>query len=100
METQLWLNFANKTAYSRPDVLTYYQNLDVLFETENVLFEKLLPTIKDSKILDLGIGGGRTTKHLLKIAMTIRGSIMLLNSPKKPAENILKQKFCVATPET
>ena len=86
MENQLSLNFANKTAYARADVLTYYQNLDVLFEPEKVLFEKLLPAIKDSKILDLGIGGGRTTGHLLQISNDYTGVDYIAEFAKETGE--------------
>lgn len=68
MQEQISLNFTNQSTYSRTDVLAYYQSLETLFETEKVLFEKLFPKIKDSKILDLGVGGGRTTKFLLQVS--------------------------------
>lgn len=73
MQNQLSTNFINQATYAREDVLTYYQNLETLFETEKVLFEKLFPTIKDSKILDIGVGGGRTTKYLLQISNDYTG---------------------------
>lgn len=64
---QVLPNLVNKETYARADVLEYFQDLDALFEPEKVLFEKLSPAIRNKKILDLGIGGGRTTKHLLQI---------------------------------
>lgn len=73
MENQLSLNLVNKTTYARADVLEYFQSIEALFEAERVLFEKMLPVIKDSKILDIGIGGGRTTKHLLQISSDYTG---------------------------
>ncbi len=86
MENQLSLNFANKTAYARADVLAYYQNLEILFEPEKILFEKLLPEIKDSKILDLGIGGGRTTGHLLQISNDYTGVDYIAEFAKETGE--------------
>ncbi len=68
MQNYILPNAVNQSTYSRADVIEYYQKLEPLFETEKVLFEKLLPTIKDSKILELGVGGGRATKHLLQIS--------------------------------
>ena len=68
METQVLPNRVNQTAFARADVVEYFQNLETLFETEKVLFEKLRPVIKDKKLLDLGIGGGRTTRYLLQIS--------------------------------
>ena len=70
---QVSLNIINKTAYSREDVVKYYQNTDLLFKTEEVLFEKLSAMIKKSKMLDIGIGGGRTTKYLLPISRDYTG---------------------------
>ena len=68
METQVLPNRVNQTAFARADVVEYFQSLETLFETEKVLFQKLLPVIKDKKLLDLGIGGGRTTGYLLQIS--------------------------------
>jgi SAM-dependent methyltransferase len=67
METQILPNLVNKTTFARADVLEYFQDLDALFEPEKVLFKKLSPVIRNKKILDIGIGGGRTTQHLLQI---------------------------------
>jgi ubiquinone/menaquinone biosynthesis C-methylase UbiE len=58
----------NREIYGRSDVLKHYQTIDFLFNPEQVLLEKLRPFIKDKKILDIGVGGGRTTKFLLEIS--------------------------------
>lgn len=63
----------NKTTYARPDVLKYYHGVDALFKTERMLFDKLYPKIKDSKILDIGVGGGRTTSYLMDISPDYTG---------------------------
>ena len=68
MELQVSPNLVNKTTFARADVVEYFQDLDALFEPEKVIFEKLLPAVRNKKILDLGIGGGRTTKYLLQIS--------------------------------
>ena len=68
MKQQISLDFINRATYARADVVKYYRRVDTLLEAEEVLLNKLLPTIKDSKILDLGVGGGRTTKYLLQIS--------------------------------
>ena len=65
---ELSLNSLNKTAYERDGVIKYYREAGALLDAERVLFDKLYPVIKDSKILDIGIGGGRTTKYLLEIS--------------------------------
>ena len=73
MSQETTLNLINKITYSRPDVVKYYQDTESLHKAEAVLFEKLTPTIKDSKILDIGIGGGRTTNYLLRISEDYTG---------------------------
>ncbi len=61
------LSSANKAAYARADVVDYFQRFDDLFPAERVLFTKLSHKINGSKLLDLGVGGGRTTVHLLPV---------------------------------
>lgn len=73
MDHEVALNIINKTTYSRPDVIKYYSNTESLLKAEDVLLKKLAPTIKDSRILDIGIGGGRTTNYLLKISEDYTG---------------------------
>ncbi len=71
MENQI--SHINKLSFARADVVRYYQNTEVLTKAETVLFEKLSPKIKDSKILDIGVGGGRTTKYLLPLSRDYTG---------------------------
>jgi len=70
---EIQISQINKLIYARADVVKYYQNIEVLTKAEAVLFEKLSPTIKDSKILDIGVGGGRTTKYLLPLSRDYTG---------------------------
>jgi SAM-dependent methyltransferase len=62
------LDNLNKNTYARSEVLQSYADLDFLFKPEEVLFDKLHTAIKDKKILDIGIGGGRTTGFLLQLS--------------------------------
>jgi ubiquinone/menaquinone biosynthesis C-methylase UbiE len=73
MDAQILPDSVNKLTFARADVLEYFQDLDALFEPEKAIFEKLSPLIRDKKILDLGIGGGRTTKYLLQISSDYTG---------------------------
>jgi ubiquinone/menaquinone biosynthesis C-methylase UbiE len=59
----------NLAAYSCDAALKYYDrpNMD-LFESERVILDQLTPQIKGKKILDIGVGGGRTTPFLLKVS--------------------------------
>jgi ubiquinone/menaquinone biosynthesis C-methylase UbiE len=94
MELQVSPNLVNKTTFARADVVEYFQDLDALFEPEKAIFEKLLPAIRNKKILDLGIGAGRTTKYLLQISSDYTGvdyvpEFALKTSKKYPSAKIL-----------
>lgn len=67
------LDSENKRIYAKAGILDYYDGLSELLPAEKVLFEKLAPKIKDSKILDIGIGGGRTAKYLLPFSSDYTG---------------------------
>lgn len=58
----------NRKAYTSKPVLSWYQELDVIQEPERAILEKISPLIKDKRLLDISIGGGRTTKFLLPIS--------------------------------
>ena len=61
------IDAANKATYARADVVKFYLNVDELLKAERVLFGKLSSVIRDSRVLDIGVGGGRTTPHLLML---------------------------------
>jgi ubiquinone/menaquinone biosynthesis C-methylase UbiE len=52
----------NLEIYDAPDVAAHYAALDYLTPCERMLFETYIP--RGSTILDLGVGGGRTTAYL------------------------------------
>ncbi|MCA1816904.1 MAG: class I SAM-dependent methyltransferase [Acidobacteria bacterium] len=58
----------NKAAYARADVVGEYVGADGLFETERVLLARLAPALRGKPLLDVGVGAGRTTRHLLEIS--------------------------------
>ncbi len=57
---------ANILAYNAPAVAEYYARLDYLTPCERLLFQQYL--YSGMAILDLGVGGGRTTPYLSSIA--------------------------------
>lgn len=68
MSRQGLLDQVNKRAYARADVVSHYERLDVLLEPERILLERLAPDLRGKKILDVAVGGGRTTKYLLELS--------------------------------
>jgi len=73
MKGQSLVDSVNQKTYAKAKVLDYYDGLDELFPAEKVLFEKLPAKIENSKILDIGVGGGRTTKYLLSLSSDYTG---------------------------
>ncbi|MDT7542261.1 MAG: hypothetical protein QOE33_2165 [Acidobacteriota bacterium] len=67
------LDQLNRHAYARADVVSHYEQLDMLLEPERILLKRLAPTLRGKKILDIAIGGGRTTKYLLEISRDYTG---------------------------
>jgi len=57
---------ANLGVYSAPDVVAHYAGLGYLTACEQLLFDTYLRP--GMAILDLGVGGGRTTPHLSALA--------------------------------
>jgi SAM-dependent methyltransferase len=56
----------NLRIYDSPETVAHYAALDYLTACERLLFETYIP--QGSAVLDLGVGGGRTTGYLAKRA--------------------------------
>src|SRR5260221_9339142 len=56
----------NLHVYNTPEVAAHYASLDYLSPCEKALFDEFLK--QEDAILDLGVGGGRTTPHLSRLA--------------------------------
>src|SRR6266487_5256831 len=82
----------NKSAYARAEVVDWYDNLEFILAPEKVILEKVTPVIKDKKLLDIGIGGGRTTGFLLEISEDYAGIDYM---PR--CVEIVKRKYPAAT---
>lgn len=67
MENTANLNRINQATFERADVVKYYQHVDELLPAERALFQRLESSIRNSRVLDLGVGGGRTTAALLNL---------------------------------
>ena len=57
----------NFQTYSTSDVVNYYQCLQQLQPAEETLIKLLRNQLSNMKMLDLGVGGGRTTKHFFPL---------------------------------
>src|SRR5258708_1470990 len=67
------LDAINRRAYAKPKVSDWYADLYFIHKPEEVILRKLAPLIKDKKLLDIGIGGGRTTRFLLELSADYTG---------------------------
>lgn len=61
----------NFQIYEAPEVAAHYAALDYLTPCERILFDTYIPS--GSTILDLGVGGGRTTSYLASRALRYVG---------------------------
>ena len=59
---------SNQQAYSAKDVVEKYAHSGELYKAEVRIFDKYKNKIGGGKVLDIGIGGGRTTSHLVPIS--------------------------------
>lgn len=59
------IDILNRSTYAREDVLDFYHKATDLLPAERSIFERLESEIRNKRILDLGVGGGRTTGYLL-----------------------------------
>src|SRR5262249_45661981 len=50
-----------------------YERVNDLQEAERVLIDSLAPEIRDKRILDIGVGGGRTTRYLTELSSHYTG---------------------------
>lgn len=53
----------NQAYYGHPDVVREYASLDFLLDAERSVLAELGPDLPRFRMLDLGVGGGRTTVH-------------------------------------
>ncbi len=61
-------NHVNLATYSHAGLLRWYDRQDGLLLPERVILERLRTELTNRRLLDIGVGGGRTTRFLLEIS--------------------------------
>ena len=67
------VNAKNLKTYKSQGIVQYYAQLQQLQPAEAVILEQLQDSLPSMKMLDMGVGGGRTTKHLAKVVADYTG---------------------------
>jgi len=62
------MNEPNQNTYASAGIVGYYTQLKQLQPAEKVILERLKPQLSSMRMLDIGIGGGRTTTHFAPLA--------------------------------
>ncbi len=53
----------NEEVYRLPEIAADYARMSALFPPEETILRLMLPELRTARMLDLGVGGGRTTLH-------------------------------------
>ncbi len=61
------------STYESPDIVALYARPDGLQKPEEMLLAQLRPSLGAMDMLDVGVGGGRTTRHFAPLAGTYLG---------------------------
>ncbi len=56
-------NAKNQITYGTQSIVQYYTQLNALQPAEQMVFDRLLPQLPQFRMLDIGVGAGRTTQH-------------------------------------
>lgn len=67
------LDDSNKKIYTARSIVRHYTRLSLLQPAEQMILELLQGQLSSMKMLDIGVGGGRTTQHFSKLAMEYVG---------------------------
>jgi SAM-dependent methyltransferase len=64
----------NRETFGRAATVRRYASLERLFPAEAALLSRLGPSLRSLSLLDLGVGGGRTTPHFAPACAAYRGA--------------------------
>lgn len=76
----------NQDTYSTANIVNYYEQLQLLQPAEKTILERLRPQLSTMDMLDIGVGGGRTTQHfapLVKSYVGIDYSVAMIEACKR-----------------
>ena len=62
------MDATNRRAYTSRRALRAYEHSDKLFPAERAIFATLRPRLVGKRLLDIGVGGGRTTRLMLSLS--------------------------------
>jgi SAM-dependent methyltransferase len=84
----------NRSSYLKKEIAGAYISENRLLKAEEVIFEKIQDEIKEKAVLDIGVGGGRTSNYLKELTNDYIGidySRVMVEGCKKqyPAINII-----------
>ena len=88
----------NKEIYNSKDIVNKYKQKSYLFKGEKILIENLKNNINNGKMLDIGIGTGRTTKYFSQYFNKYVGidyAEEMINTAKQTYKNKNIQFFCL-----
>jgi cyclopropane fatty-acyl-phospholipid synthase-like methyltransferase len=63
----------NLNVYRKKEQVEIYANQEYIFKAEEMMFSAYCENLKKSDVLDIGVGGGRTTKFLYPLCKTYLG---------------------------
>ena len=63
----------NAATYGAANIVNYYAQLELLQPAEQTILDQLRDKLPTMKMLDIGIGGGRTTKHFAPLVDSYTG---------------------------
>jgi SAM-dependent methyltransferase len=63
----------NKDTTNKPWVVAYYQQRHSLDEPEKIALKEIAPLLPTANFLDIGIGAGRTTRHIAPLVQQYTG---------------------------
>ena len=67
------IDTVTKTCYEKSRIVELYASWKHLWRPETVILDKFRSDISDKKVLDIGCGGGRTTKFLMTLTQQYLG---------------------------